>query len=488
MANPTVTGEWFVPGGEHRFPGRLIHDDLKKEVRLELFAEKYIDGADVANFKNNNFARFHDIALGESGGKVTLYKVRWSGSEKIGKDFFLINYSAEFAIYGVHLAKKEALLVKSGTFQFPHLSSFLDGGTGKHPLEENSWEFPFQQGFKPFDQIPIGDNLSLVVVDQVWEETDADFTRKGKVYQQTLGFSYKKATPFDTMLNDARHFRDMLAFSYGRPQPYRLLDIVIATAAGESSASPKNDAKDLRVSNYSLHKGKEIRQDEKPGYHMTISRWNFDRNEDLVKIIQHWFESRSYAQLFDIYLDSNNWFQDFPEVLISNVMFNNRFLNIIQGLELYHRERLQAVHPDKADFELKKKEVLKRIKDEPKLKQWLNNAFNFKKDYESLERKIDLVVESFDKELNALLSNRSVLDNFSWYGVTQRNKLSHGLQLQTYQGEAMRLFLQIGQLLLCCAILRILGVDDIAGVIKANQGFRDKIALLNIAKIERTEG
>lgn len=52
---------------------------------------------------------------------------------------------------------------------------------------------------------------------------------------------------------------------------------------------------------------------------------------------------------------------------MSNGMFNNRFLNLIQALEDFHRKTNEALNPDKE--ELKKRDVRKVIDKNSSLKE-----------------------------------------------------------------------------------------------------------------------
>ncbi|KAA2240310.1 hypothetical protein F0L74_29555 [Chitinophaga agrisoli] len=234
---------------------------------------------------------------------------------------------------------------------------------------------------------------------------------------------------------------------------YVELDASIVTASSGNLI-----AQSIYVRNYTLRRKKKIDRTLLTAKNMLLSGWTSSRQE-INEVIIKWFKNERFYNIYEYYLDSNNWFQG-SDAKLSNVMFNNRFLNLIQGLEDYYRERFEIIltAEDRKKFDEKKKAILDQIPPSP-LKQWLNNTFKFTK-YPKLEEKLLTIVNELESDLDKLFANIS-LANFPQTAASFRNNLSHGMTKELNQGLSFYKDYFTAQTLLGICILKTLGVTKL---------------------------
>lgn len=460
------TGEWFLPGSNDKRPGRLSYDEKGKRILLHIFGTSFMDGTAVKDEERKRPATGHDFINGDARGTLSLYQCTWTGTKELGKDLHQIEYLIGYVIYEKHIASKEEFLVTGGEFMFPQLKSFfdLDLTHGRKSI--------FVPEYNVNDRtvvVSITDRLSIQFLDRVNERAQSPVDER---QYRTIRFIYNEPVPFTELLEDAVYFKKLIEFSYGRP----------CTLAVQELLFP--DESVSRIWNTSLNKGEKVSQHLRPGYHMLISQDNFEE-DGMLKAIRLWFKYRDVSSMFDFYLDSNYWF-DKSEQKLSNVMFNNRFLNIVQGLENFHRnaDLFKEDRPDVADFHAKKKAVLRLFTEENKdLKQWLNDHFKPPKEL-SLRNRLDALIKWLQPEIDKWFAAQSTIRHFAWYASAMRNLLSHGRQKRTKQGDELRVFFLTGQILLAACILKALKVKDVTAAVLHYQQFQDHLFEINRSLIK----
>jgi len=163
-------------------------------------------------------------------------------------------------------------------------------------------------------------------------------------------------------------------------------------------------------------------------------------------------------------------------------MFNNRFLNIVQGLEAYFRKFLTIESQSKNEFDKNKKDILSAIKD-PHLKHWFNDNFKYKK-YPNIYDKLKIVIESVNDIILPIFGKNEIVEFFPNFSKVIRNNLSHGLHDKTFQGDALNPFFNFGQILLAICILKTLDVENIGAKIMHYDRFARNILDLKKANLE----
>jgi hypothetical protein len=477
-------GDYFLPGSEKKFPGRLEVDKENKRIKLEIFAQETIEGNAINNILDYENQRYHSMIIGDCMGNVTLYNCSWAATQKIGKGLYQIDYKAEFLFHSVQI-KDSNFLVKSATFVFPYLASWYDGwdALGKINLD-NRAEFGIsaQVEKENNDSVHVSQNLTITVFDKINRRMVEVGVHHSIKYQKYISFNYKNPIQFQETIHDASTFCKLLELVHSKPVLYKM--VFINVPKNFISKEPnyilsKGDDIEVHITNYSLNRGKDVNQHRRHQNYILLSRWNCSK-EELKEVIIKWFSNERLYNVYDYYLDSNNWFQESHEH-ISNVMFNNKFLNLIQGLEDYYRKCINQGIQDEKAFIDKKGKVLSFIKD-AELKKWVNDNFKPSK-HVQLEEKIQIILNDIKPIFLETITNHPFFISFPRYAKDKRNELSHGKNKETYQGEEFELYFFITQIILGICILKSLGVLNINKKIQNyNEWIKNLHEILNYKK------
>ena len=180
----------------------------------------------------------------------------------------------------------------------------------------------------------------------------------------------------------------------------------------------------------------------------------------LLKILKQWFNNEHYRAIYYLYIDSNDWFHGTGRI-ISNVMFNNRFLNIIQALEHYHRVYFSKEKVNNPDYDeytggnLNKIIKILKKQNEHQLSDWVNRQIS------KIKGNIDITLVQRLDELNEFVKDILLdieFDDFSKDVKSFRDSLSHGNLQDIYLENLELRYYQSKYLLLCC-ILKSLNFD-----------------------------
>lgn len=467
------SGEWYLPAGK-KFPGQLIINNKKESITLEFFGNEFIEGISI-DPPNTYPQHFHPVIFGDKI-TATLYNCHWAGCSKIGKDLYRITYRIEYVFGGVHFADTE-LPVRYGSFIFPHLATWFDGAEFHDKLKGKQGLFVdgehVVQDMLKTDEIKINEDITIFFEDKVRESIDKLDISYKVTYEKLTHFQYSKDTPFKTLLKDAVTFLKLLSFCFGKP----LNCFIVYVGADRSKLRSNHNyyindkaSVQVHVNNYSLKREKKIETHSYHGRHMLLSGWTCSRDE-MRQVIINWFANERLYNIYEYYLDSNDWLQG-TKAKLSNIMFNNRFLNLIQGLEDYFREHFETMltQADRQEFELKKDNVLGGIKD-PGLKKWLNNTFKFT-GYPTLEQKLAKIVSELSGDMSKLLDGLSI-DWFPESATHFRHQLSHGMAKEINLGRQLHRDYHTAQLLLGVCILRSLRVAELKGKVAYYSRFED---------------
>jgi len=473
MLSGEHSGEWYLPGGK-KFPGQLIINNKKETIILEIFGAEFIEGVTI-DPPNTYPHHFHSVILGDNI-TATLYNCHWLGCSEIGKNLYRITYRIEYVFTGVHFKNPE-LTVRYGSFIFSHLATWFDGDEfhdklkGKQGLYING-EHVAQDMLKT-DEIKINDELTIYFQDKVRESIDKTDTSYKVLYEKFTHFQYSVDKPFAALLKDAVTFLKLLSFCFGKPMNFFIVyvgaDRYMLSSNGNDYLNDKAPVQ-VHVNNYTLKKGKKIEIHSYHSRHMALSGETCSR-EEMKQIIINWFANEKFYNIYEYYLDSNNWMQG-TKARLSNIMFNNRFLNLIQGLEDYFRENFETAltQADRQEFERKKSNVLKSITD-PAVKKWLNNTFKFT-GYPTLEEKLTKIVTETSEDLSKLFEGISI-DWFAKSATQFRHKLSHGMAKEINLGRELHRDYHTAQVLLGVCILRSLGVAKLKERVAYYSRFED---------------
>jgi hypothetical protein len=494
------TGEWHLPSSNLKLPGRLIFDDTNKSICLEIFGDRYLEDVPVTlpnNDKryrskryNDNYLDFHNVINGTGAGYFTLYNCRWSGTQEIGAGLYQIKYLVEFVFFGVQISSMQERLVQSATFMFSHMGSWYDGRQSTTKMDKfDGTAFSFSEtssneagkaGLK------VKPGLTLTFYDDYKKLLKEIGIHHEIKYRKLVKFEYDVPVVFDDMMKDLRIFSSLLQFALGKSLKKMLLSVDLTK---EHILQPQEGffegiSQRVPVGNLSLHKGTGIKNHSMHQNYMLVSRWNMDV-EAIQSLIKKWYDNERFYPLYDLYIDSNNWFQD-TNATLSNVMFNNKFLNIIQGIESYYHKVLitplyndEQIKKEKEVFNDARQKIFNKIKGaDSDLATWLNCHLNYKSPPRRKPKSeiiLANVIESFKDILDPLFGHNEIISFFPRFASKIRDELSHALHDKTAQGKVMHPFFQFGQILLAICILKTLEVSNITDKVAKYDTFRDYI-------------
>jgi hypothetical protein len=510
MSNPFHKGEWFLPGSELKLPGRLVINEADRTIRLELFGNRYLDDQPIVihdperakkyhskNY-NENYATTHSFILGKAAGLITLYRCRYYHVEDISDELYIIQYEAEYVFWGAHILSAASFLIGSATFIYPYLSSWYEGEGSHDKLHRDDHSSPFDKPCAPLeDTIPVTDGVSIQLTESYHKRSNNFGVHEETQYQMYLTFRYVTPAAFDQVLVNAHVFAKLMQFCHGKPLEKSILSVTVDKERVHHKEdrwpSRTPEPVNLRITNFSLQRGEDVSRHTQHQRYMLLSGWIMERSE-LNTVIRQWFANSAYYGLYDFYLDSNNWLNR-SEAVLSNVMFNNRFLNIIQGLEAYYRKS-PAFAPNtsaptkptvsRQEFERNKTAILEKLDKGSPLKTWFNGFFNYKP-----PRGVEIKLEEILTELIAhlrpildpLLGKNEVIEFFPRFASVTRNHLSHGTHVKTDQGDALPIFFYAGQLLLGICILKTLNVAEIGEKVSHYDAFQQILYQLQRTKL-----
>lgn len=454
-------GEWSIPNCES-FPGQLSIDYENGTILLEIYSEKDIEGnnADILfNSLTGNRNYYLDIIWGFAGRDITLFQCIWSSSEGLGGNLFINRYTAEFIIYEIHLDK--GFKIKSAKFCYPFLGGFYFGFNRLDlPVEGFKHDIPEEYHNQ---NMLINENLTLNFKSRVVEHLENFFTKKKIQIEDSVTFNYTEDVSFLQLMADSLTFKRLLEFSYGQTLPFKLKLIfpdakTIDDIRNNSIHYYELENNGFSVTNFNLNDAKEIPMGTKNQNEMLLSRWTIG-SEELESIVQSWFKQSRIKNIVEYYLETaNEYGGEAPK--LTSVMINNRFLNLIQGLEDYYREKLEplSIKKDREVFEDKKRIALSHIEN-TELKQWLNNTLKFTR-YTSLEDKLQTVVDHCKPILEKIYKPLD-WSEFPRTSKDLRHTLSHGMNKTSFLGAQLYLNYYKAKLLMAVCLLQALEINPL---------------------------
>ncbi len=479
-------GEFFLPSTATKYSGRVISNKDESEITLELFGNEAIEGTKLKKDVCQDIEFYHPIILGNAfyPQNLTLLECRWKETKDIGKNLYQIRYRVHVILRHALFTSKSSLLLNSYRVCIPHVASWYDGWKSHTKTNE------INERSESWQSLKVNEELTIRFIDSLTQRTIIFGKTQETRYQKYVEFQFSEDQPFETAISDILRFTKLLEFSYGKSVNFKLVSAVTNNKnSNQSDEQFSNETSTLvYFDNYSYQNNQDVHEDGLHQNNMLFSNWQLDKNT-LNSIVIEWYRSDSFNHIYDLYLDSHNWFEG-TSAILSNVMYNNRCLNLIQGLEDYHRKLISNSEDEKSkfnkdrtsEFKQNKTLVLRLLNGNPDLKKWLNDTLKIKLKESSLKERLNWLVQSAKPVLSNLFDEINQFSEFPNFARDYRDMLSHGIQQKTFLGEKFdRLFL-MSQLLLTIFILRNLGIEDeqISRLIKHKTDLRRTIYEIKI--------
>lgn len=455
-------GEWYLPEKQTILPGKLIIDNDKKTIILNLYCENFLNG-DKIIMKNSNIVNY-EMILGDVHEIISLYQCHFMRLQRIGNSLYKLSYRIEYVFFNVHISKISDLLINKAEVVFPFLSSFFDGYSSFKDLNniENS-------ATTTSNPMKISESLEILLIDKYYKKFkkfDGNYEVK---YSKFIEFSYTKEQNFQEILKSLFTFSTLLSFVTKKPINYKLQKLKIKLKninKFDHNFEVVDDLYPIYIANFSLNSSNKEFDNDLHQNDMMFSKWQFS-DEELNQFIQKWYQNSNLATIYDFYIDSNNWFEG-KSVILSNVMYNNKFLNLAQALESYFDNLNIDIITSNEEFTQKRQLALNFITDN-ELKKWVNKNLKYPKSINYVD-KLEFLVDKFREifEENEILNDFS--REFPIIAKDYRHKLSHGRIEKTYQGEHFDKIYSFSKILMCFCILESIDMNkkDIKRICKTN--------------------
>ncbi|MCH3885104.1 ApeA N-terminal domain 1-containing protein [Tenacibaculum aquimarinum] len=468
-------GDWYLPKSEKSLPGELIFDDKLRKITLILFSKIYFTGETIIknqlDSKRNQYN--FELILGESSHLFTLNNCLLSSTESIGKLTKLV-YNIEYAFSYVHLKGIKGLKIKNIEVKFPFLSSFFDGFDSLKDCIDKTEKTEYSE------PLCITEKLNLKLVDNYDKKITSFNDGYELKYSKTIQFEYLNEENFSNAFKDIYTFSKLLSFTTKKAICFEIKSITIPIKFINRYDKYFNIIENsfpCYVTNFTQNESCDIKETFLHQNFMLFSKFSFNDEESLIHIIKMWFQNKKLNPIYDFYIDSNNWFKG-KNVILSNVMFNNKFLNLIQGIESYYDILDVEFIKKNENFTKKRQEVLNLI-DSPELSKWINTNLKFPKT-PTLTHKLEYFIEKFQDVFKGIKNIGPFIEEYPIKAKDYRHKLSHGRIETTYQGENFDKIYSFSKVLLCFCILDSLKINvlGIRSICKSNENLNREFGVI----------
>lgn len=397
------------------------------------------------------FNKYYDVINAEISGTLFCF---YGCILKKGRNKVKAIYEVEGYFEGVHLDNLNDVLVKSYSFRVQNsVLKLFEAEFSNLKINELR-----ETSVKINDVVTLQYKSCLIK-----KEYKEEYVNK-EILSHRFTFSYENEVNLEDVYNHLNIFKQFLDFSISSETTIYPNSLVIKS----SDVVLKNDKRIInpnviyndeyvslfnKTKRFISNKNADDKELRKAVYN------SFFKYDKIFTVLKQWFNNEKYRTIYYLYIDSNDWLEN-TDRLLSNVMFNNRFLNMIQGLEYFHLAYTGISEIDNELFDNSGKvETIKELEKilEPDLFERTKTLFGKNKQ----KRKIHLN-ERIDGlfDLNENLIHGLFYDNFSKETRKFRDDLSHGKTECINQGVNLELrFYQAKYLLLCC-ILKTLNLED----------------------------
>ena len=419
-----------------------------------LFGNHAVDGKELSNLFSSEYTRYHEVILGDMGDQyISLIHCQLSQVKPIGKNIKQIKYHVNTIFRDIHFDSINELQVFNILVRFTWLDSWIDGMRSFNKVETIEVDKIDQKITHDFK---IDENTSIQFMDSLWEKPIIGSNTLEKQYDKYLILNFQNAINYDRCIEYVITFKRLLDFCNQRSN-----SIYLSTCETETQYLRKyektyrSDSRyKFQITNYSLEENEIEQVNAKYQREMIISGWSYSVRQ-MMEIIKMWFSQTELNHIHDIYLNSIT----IEEKEMSNVTYNNACLNLLQSLEDIHRKKYGNDKHDRATFELTKKEVLRNLNKDPKLKKWTNDRLNFTKTFSFKERIEKLIIDA-EVCIVEILESIVFYEEFPKLAKDFRNNLSHASFKTTYQGEIFNYVYALTKLLLTIHLMKSLNIQD----------------------------
>ncbi|MBT1688861.1 ApeA N-terminal domain 1-containing protein [Dawidia soli] len=439
-----INGDWFSPKNPTtKLPGTLTIDDGAME--LQLYTETDFLGQPL--YDNENEISQYSIILGETWqGKITLVNCDLVAKNKIGKKFATFSISPKLMFEGEHFASTNDINATAISCSYTYLSAWMEDLTHESPFKNITGQLSDLDPRLNKELVIDIENGFSVHIHQFLREHD--ITKRTRVSHQihhSVDFVSKTNRPFVEFEEKAIAFQKLMELA---------LDCSITIQWSMMKCGLKNQTTVFITKASSRNRVSKDSDSHRSPSSMLFSYYKLGEH-GFKNAINKWFASYTqFSTVYDIYLDTNKRYNE-TGILLTSIMFNNRVLNIIQGLEQYHRLSNPQDDETKDAFKESLKPILAKL--DSKEKDWLK-ARAFRKTTR-LEDRLVRLLEVYATSFTGIFDAPSEKLDFAKHLAEIRNSLSHGRNEKSDIGaENQDAYIKARILLLVC-ILDSIGIN-----------------------------
>ena len=387
-------GEWWLPQApEVRIPGAL-NFTTRDGARLSLSGK-------LTQSRGHHVA---DFILGATldGDQITLYGCQRIESQELPfTGLSASEYHAAFVFVGVHLESKDTLLLNAAHIHYVHLNEWLHMTGFDHTLKV---PFDFSVNYKRPESVTahVTPDLSVSIA--------FTYSEGGSLYaihaEQDSYLSIRgPASGYEYYEKYVELLQNLLCLACSSPVYPRTIRLSPALPPSAENAG----GQPVRLIDLSYQISPAPTEVKEILFHDMLFTYD-DLKDDFEKYIRNWITKYELLRpVFDLYFGSiNNPF----------AYTTHKFLNIVQGLESYHRRSFDSQALPEEEFERRKQDIIQAF---PKYRKWLEWKLRFANE-PSLEQRL---VELGDKYKPSIVPMVGAYDRFFKRVAATRNYLTH---------------------------------------------------------------
>jgi len=395
------------------------------ERGLKLYSCCDIDGVEI---KDKNYSP-HDYkticGICDLSYEFTLTDCKFVSCTHFMDNLFEIVYEPTFSYSGGLFYNHDNTLVTQLTCTFPYLGAWYDTNRiffGSHSQGEidHLKRAISSENLKTTIKI---DTLFSIEIERYYEQNDNSFSKEVSVeIKHFVSFKNLEPIPLSELKKKAYSFMQLMMTSLGKQMYVDFKFIIIETNELEKSENPiKNRLNIVYFSNYRKRNVVKSDKNNKNGMLFYGGEGNW---EQLNQIIVNWYNSYDeFSTIYGIYLDTFEWFQD-TDIMLTEVMFKNRFTNLVQALESYHRlTDSKYKYEDETEVIEKAKSLVEHLN--PVDKEWIIDRISPK--HVTLSQRLkNLICCELSNITSLFFNSKSEMKSFINHIKDIRNEISHG--------------------------------------------------------------
>lgn len=435
-------GTWYLSEfSQQRIPGVLKVDD--NQIELTLYSNVDLEGRKIEGF-GETIRDFHSVILGETlHQKITVFNAEFESSHPIDTNLTILRLSADLVIEGAHLTNLNDPLFSTVTTSFTYLTHWMD--------EQQFIYEKIETPLKDLDprvnkliRIDVADDYTITIDRFVRKKNITDTHKLSYQIHHSVIISNTKNKSFYEFLNKTNELK-------------RFIELGVNTPIGTSITCAGDLTNGQR---YWVHQAKRaVIFNKDPNSfrakHQMLFSYRILGSTQFEMLVQNWFRTiNTHLLIYDIFLDTHLWFEG-TGAYISHIMFQNRILNVIQGLEAYHTVKYKHEEETKEEFKNSLKAICLALSSADK--KWLKKRTHSAS--KSLSERLQYIIEDFRAITKDIITSKQQVLSFIDDLTEIRNSLSHGRKMKPITNKMSTLY-NISRILLLCCILQNLGLEN----------------------------